>query len=241
MKFFRPLAATVLLISASVLVRTPNAEATTLYQQPAIWTNGASVGSSWTSQLDSTNGGFVAFDDFSLSTTGIINQVSWLGIYLGLPALDDASPNTDVWRLAFYANSANAPGAVLSSTDLAAANITRQSVGTGFFGANQVTVYEFTANVNSFTAVGNTKYFFTALSFATNFSPLFSWIQGSGGDNATFQTHYSNGAPDSDFARPGDRAFTLSNTDVPEPATWVMIGFMLAGLAVARRCGHCVR
>lgn len=151
--------------------------------------------------------------------------------------LTDAPPNTTDWSIRFSADNAGFPGTTLLSAIPPAAQVTRQAVGTGLFnGTNTVTVYEFTASLPTFNAAANTPYWFSTLSRATDFSPLFSWIQGIGGDGLSFQTAFTAGIVTDSFVRDGDRAFSLSQ--VPEPATTLLLGAGLAALALLRRRQH---
>lgn len=210
------------------------ASAGVLYEQPALWNgNGSGVGFGWTSQSDAGVNGFRTFDNFSLGAAATINQASWVGIYLNSADLTEGAPNTSDWVIRFYSDNAGAPLAVLSTTVLPTAQVTRQAVGTGLFGNNTVTIYEFTAFLNSFDADAGTTYWFSPLSRATNFSPLFSWIEGTGGNGTSFQTAFAGGVVTNSFVREGDRAFSLSS--VPEPSTWYLVGAALAGIAFVRR------
>ena len=62
------------------------------------------------------------------------------------------------WSIRFSADNGSFPGTMLLSAILPAAQLTRQGVGTGLFGGNTVTVYEFRALFPAFNAVANTPY-----------------------------------------------------------------------------------
>jgi hypothetical protein len=222
------------ILAGIVLVSLQAASAAIIYTQPSVWSgNGTNVGSGWTSQLDASNSGFRTFDNFTLGGGATINQASWRGMYLNNADLSNGTPNTSSWTVGFFADSGGSPGTQLSSTTLTSAQVTSQILGSGMFGNNTVTVFEFTALLTSFNALGGTHYWFSPVSSATTFSPFFSWIQGTGGDGNSFQNAYSAGSVSGSFVRSGDRAFTLSS--VPEPATPLLIGAGLAALALVRR------
>ena len=229
----------------SLLFLTAVANATTIYQQPSVWTgNGTTVGSAWTSQADSNpNGssrnGFREYDNFTLSSAAVINQVSWLGIYVDATTLLNAPINTTDWVIRFTPDNGNQPVAPVTQETLPATQVTRQALGSGLYGSNPVTVYQFTALFPDFNAAAHTQYWFSPLSRATDFSPTFSWIEGIGGDGISFQVGFSGGSNTDSFYRGGDRAFTLSN--VPEPSSIFLlgVGFPLVRL-FRRRIKHCV-
>jgi hypothetical protein len=214
--------------------------------QPSIWSgNGTDVGNGWTSQANSSFSGYRTFDNFSFQSSTTLSQVTWLGIYLN-DNLTNASPNTTTWDLGFFADNAGTPGAVASDTTQSAAQVSTLGVGTGLFNGNTVTLYQFTATFPDFTAVAGKTYWFSPLSEADTFDPLFSWIEGTGEGNTSFQEQLAitalvtpSAKPmiqtgiNATFVRPGDRAFTLN--PVPEPDSFVLIVLALGGLAILRR------
>ena len=201
--------------------------------QPPVWSgNGTNVGISWTSQT-SNGSGYVAFDSFSFAQNTTINAVTWWGIYLNLADLTNGAPNTTRWDTLFFDDVAGHPNALVGG-QIVNTTVQRTTVGTGLFANNPVTVYRFDATFPDFTALAGTTYWFAPVSVSNiGFDPLFSWIQGSGGDGSSFQAQLSNFATVATFVHGEDRAFALST--VPEPSTVGLLALGLGGLAYRRR------
>jgi hypothetical protein len=205
------------------------ASASAVFQQPVLWTgSGANIGTARTSHLDTGGDGYQTYDNFTLSSAATINQATWEGVYLTLPNNTDGASNTTTWAIGIYADNGGIPGTLLSGTTLPSADVSSVVLGTGTFDGNTVTVYQFTANLTSFNAAPGTQYWFSPLSEATDFSPYFTWIAGTGGDNASYQIGEgtANGVSN-------DRAFSLST--VLEPSTLYLGGVFLAALVLSRK------
>jgi len=144
----------------------------------------------------------------------------------------NAAPNTNNWRIRFQLDSGGTPSTIVSSTLIADADVGHQTLGTGVLNGQTVTVYELTAVLPDFLATAGVKYWFTPLSIATAFSPTFLWIEGTGGNGLSAQTHSTNGAVDGTSSNEADLTFTLS---VPEPMTLALLGTGLLRLGAARR------
>ena len=203
--------------------------------QPAVWSgNGTNVGSGSTSQT-SAGTGFVTYDNFSFATATTINQLTWLGIYVNDTTFLNGAPNTSRWDILIFDSTgiggtpANLIGGAIDDKQ-----VTRTTLGTGLFGANTVTVYQFTALFPDFNAGAGVGYWFAPVSVGPSFEPVFSWIQGTGGNGLALQAQIAGFV----FVPPlnvrdGDRAFSLSS--VPEPSTLALLALGLGGVAVGRR------
>ena len=200
-----------------------------LVQQPSVWNgNGSNVSVGYTDEESAAGNGFQAFDNFSIAAGGAINQVSWVGLYTNQTLFLNEPPNTTNWDIDFYANNSGVPGTLLSDTNLAAAGVSSQILGTGSFGGSTFTMYEFTANIPEFDAAAGTTYWFSPFSDNPDESAKFIWVQGTGGDGSAYDHGMSSGSVSGNFVLPVDLAFSMSN--VPEPSTLLLVG---AGIGLA--------
>lgn len=187
-----------------------------IYQQPPVYVppNG-NVGLSFTSIYNAAAGGFLVYDNFIPTTTAPIGAVRWFGFYwdYAVPANNPVGPSTTSWTITFYADNAGAPGASLGSASLPAASVTTTQIGTALFGRDTVNVYRMDVPLPAPVPVtAGTKYWISIQSVQTaGPSPLFSWIEGTGGDAVSLQQAIlPGGAPAGPPATvTGDRAFTL--------------------------------
>jgi len=207
---------------------------TLVYEQPTVWAgDGTTVGTSWTSHADATETGFRTSDNFSLSSASIIDYAIWWGIYIDDTG-KDASPNTASWSMRVSLDSGTGlPGAALTQETIPASDVNTQIVGSGFLNGNPVTVYQFSTHISHFTALAATPYWFSPRSTGSTFLPAFSWIEGTGGDDRSVQSAFTNGVVTAGFIRDGDRAFALLL--VPEPMTLALTCAALVALAATRR------
>ncbi|HEY5330769.1 MAG TPA: hypothetical protein VIJ79_12850 [Acidobacteriaceae bacterium] len=179
---------------------------------------------SWQSQTaNGTNGFDQKFDDFSLSTTGTINNVSWTGF------LSPSSTAINGFTIGFYQDNfdnVDFPGAVgtlLASTVIAgdagqAANSIPDAHGFG--------VFNFSTAIDPFVATGGTTYWISIVADPFVNSGNVRWAVSDHGDG-TFNSFDGNAVT----SIGQDLAFTLSNSAVPEPSGLVLDGSGLIVLA----------
>lgn len=212
------------------------ARAGTVFSQPG---NGVACSPScWTSTAGGPDGGFQAYDNFSLATSGTVNTVTWQGFYDDYinAGANPVAPDTKSWKIDFYGGAAGAPGALLSTATLPAAQVTTTFLGVGSF--NQaVNVYSFTATLPvPVTFDPGTAYWFSPLSIQTAFDPFFSWSAAAAQSGGTsYQRNVAPGATTGaglDAVRPDDRAFALLY--VPEPGAAAVLLGALAALGLLR-------
>jgi uncharacterized protein (TIGR03437 family) len=169
---------------------------------------------SWTSSFSSNDGGFRAYDNFTLSATTTIQAVRWFGFYADsvTAANNPVSPDTTTWDISFYGDNDGFPGSQLYDSMLSAASVTTTFLGINMFNGVPVNVYQFDASLaGGFQATGGQQYWFSPFSIqSASFNPIMSWMHGTGGEGSTFQQMLNaDGSISSTFTRAQDRAFTL--------------------------------
>jgi hypothetical protein len=212
---------TVLLAALTLFAATAlPASATVLYSQRT----DPALSGSWVSQTANGVDGFnQAFDDFSVGTTGTINNVAWTGFLLPDFTLING------FTISFYANNfdnTDSPGAVgtlLASTVISgdAGQAANSVPNKGPFG-----IFNFDSSITPFVADADTTYWISIVANPGVSSGDYRWAFSDQGDG-TFNTF------DGNFVGPvgTDLAFTLSNGSVPEPSSLTLAGSGMLALA----------
>jgi hypothetical protein len=178
----------------------------------------------WQSETSNGSNGFnQAFDDFTLSTAAIINNVSWTGF------LNPDFTPVDGFTISFYADdfdTIDSPGSVgtlLASTVITgdAGQTPNSTPDVGAFG-----VFNFDTAVTPFVATADTTYWISIVGNPDINSGDVYWAFSDQGDGS-FITFNNNGVG----VIGTDLAFTLSNSSVPEPSGLVLDGSGLMVLA----------
>ena len=105
------------------------ATAAPLYSQPPLAL--PNLGSSWTSTIDNTNSGFVAWDNFTLPSNSNIVSVSWRGFAWDFvtPANNPVNLATVTWDISIFSDAGGAPGVGLKADIVPAASVNTTLVG----------------------------------------------------------------------------------------------------------------
>jgi hypothetical protein len=200
------------------------ARADIVYDQPPVF---PAQFSSWTSDVDPANNGWRAWDNFTLSQATSISGVNWQGFYLDTITRENnpVAPETESWELSFWSNFDGQPSAPIQSQILPVAAVTTTFVASTSFLGYTVPVFDFHADLTPFLAQTGTTYWLSVLSNSPTFNPLWSWMQGTGGDNNTAQDILPAGTR---LVRPGDRTFSLEGQlSVPEPTVPCLVALSL--------------
>lgn len=202
-------------VAALTLVSAGAANAATLYSQAY-----DGLGNLFASQ--NAPGGFGGFatvyDNFTLSSSAIINNVAFTGGYFN-PATPSAISN---FTVSIYGDSAGQPGGLLYSEVVpGSANETPLAC------SEACATYSVGAN---FAAAAGAQYWLSVVP-TIGFPPQWGWAAGTGGDGVGYQDFF--GARNQVGA---DFAFTLSGgAGVPEPTIWAMMLVGFGGLGMALR------
>ena len=223
-----------LLASIALLMAAQRADAATvLYSQPAQ----SPVVSTRASQTQTGLGlVFQTFDSFALATGAFITEVEWQGSYFNALVADNTfnpPANSTGFTLEFYADSAGAPGALLSSQFFSPAAASETFVAQQAFSPTLgLGIYDYSAVLGTpFFANGGSTYWLSVYAQSPAASPTqaqWGWNGGTGGDGTSMQAILPAPPTLVNF----DRAMTLTGTQVPEPSSLLLLGAGLAALAV---------
>ncbi len=245
-----------LLMSAAVVFAATRVQAGILpYVQTSDYPNNFNA---ITSQSQATGGNYQSFDNFTVTTTGTIESLSWQGFFWN-PTSQFFNPVTvasPTFQIGFFQNTNNLPnlvsGAIGGAISLNSLQVAQ--VGTANFGPDNtgnydlVKILNFTANLNTpFTALANTTYWLSIVSFTSTAPAVWLWDSGQGGDGKSAQYNYGQPNPVNVV---GDRTFSMSSglaqpllgalgpaqpptglleDSVPEPGSLAIMGTLLLG------------
>lgn len=175
---------------------------------------------------------FAFYDRIGLAQSASVNRVTWFGGFL-----DTATPGnnpvlqstTTAWHFSVAADDNNAPGAVLDTTSVAAADVVASYQGVGTIAGRGTYFYAYTALLpDALDIAGGTPLWFSVLAEGSTTNPLFAWLASGSGDGEGIQIFQGDQVVD----RYTDRALRLEALEVPEPPVLALAGLaMLLALA----------
>jgi hypothetical protein len=162
-------------------------------------------------------------DNFTLTAgAATFNTVSWTGIY----AYINTPQATDVFTIQLYTDNSGLPTTTPFATFAVGNAVGRTDTGAIVLDSN---VYRYTASIDSTSLTAGQMYWLSVFN-DTTIDTDDDWAWGvSDGDGIAYRTNTSGAFSSS----AGNMDFTLSN--VPEPATFALIGLGLAGLTFTRK------
>ena len=190
-----------------------------------------------------TQSGFQSFDNFSVTSGGAVEKVTWTGFWIDLNnPLPAASPSPDAlsWDIAFYGDNVGTPGSQLFLESFSAASVSSTFLGTGVFsagGSYNVSFYEYSIDLAAaFPVLPTTQYWVSALSRSESYLPAFALEAPLAVMIVPISTSSRAALSIVDAALVArDRAFVLEGTVVPEPGTLLVGAAGLLALPLLRR------
>jgi hypothetical protein len=177
---------------------------------------------SYASQND-TVGGFgnfaTVYDNFTLAADATVTGVDWRGLFFN----PNQHANITAFTINFWADAANAPGALLSST-VVIGNASEALVGGS--------LYDYSAAVANFAASGGVQYWLS-ITPDLGYPPQWGWTVSAPADGLAYQDFLGDRVAHQD-----DHVFTLHGRSASVPdsgATLALFGLALGTLAFLRR------